>query len=89
MDRHDDTKSHFAILWMHLKTAVTAFQGQTCHNFIFACNFDTTSTHINTDKDQLNTFTSDIFHAIPENSRQHLGITGPVINISNIYTIRF
>lgn len=69
---------------MHVKIVATAFQGQTCHNFIYAYIFDTTSTHINTDKDKLNIFTSDIFHAIPKNSWQHLGINGPVTNISNI-----
>jgi len=74
---------------MHLKIVAIAFQGQTCHNFISAYNFDITSTHINTDKDQLNILTSEIFHAIPENSWQHLGTNGLVTNISNIYTIRF
>jgi hypothetical protein len=65
-DRHDTVA--FRNFVDGLKIVVIAFQGQTCHNFIYAYNFDTTSTHINTDKDKLNIFTSDIIHAIPENS---------------------
>jgi hypothetical protein len=63
---------------------IIAFQGQRRHYFIFAYNFDITSTHINTDKDRLDRFTYNIFHAIPENTWQHLGINGPVTNTSSI-----
>jgi hypothetical protein len=57
--------------------------------FIYVKYNYTTHICINIDTNQLNMLTSDIFHAIPENSWQHFRTIGLVTNISNIYTIRF